>query len=104
MSFTAQTLKETSTSTKLLCNRMAVVFDFDITLAPDTLDGLLTYLDIDVQDFRQRRVRPLLEEGWDKAAARCYCLVQESQQRSPDNKITREALAALGGKSSHFPA
>ncbi|WP_439343109.1 haloacid dehalogenase-like hydrolase [Vacuolonema iberomarrocanum] len=82
---------------------MAMVFDFDDTLAPDTLDGLLTYLDIDVQDFRQQRVRPLLEEGWDKAAARCYCLVQESQRRSPDNKITREALAAFGQQIQPFP-
>lgn len=84
-------------STKPLCNRIAVVFDFDETLAPDTFDELLKGLGLDVEQFRQQRVQPLLEDGWDKVAARFYCLIQESHRRHRlENKITKDYLVQFG--------
>lgn len=84
-------------STKPLCNRIAVVFDFDETLAPDTFDELLKGLGLDVDQFREQRVQPLLEDGWDKVAARFYCLIQESHRRhSLEDKITKDYLVQFG--------
>lgn len=92
-----------STSTKPLHNRMAMAFDFDETLAPDTLNGLLNYLDMDVEAFRDRRVQPLVNAGWDVALARAYCLVQASQQRPPGQRITADRLAEFGQSIQPYP-
>lgn len=99
----AQTTGSDAFSTKPLCNRIAIAFDFDDTLAPDALDGLLEYLGIDADEFRNQRVQPLLDEGWDKVAARCYCLVQESRRRDPGAKITYDTLAQFGQTIQPFP-
>ncbi len=75
-------------STKPLSNRIAVVFDFDDTLVPDTVDALLSSLDIDALEFRKNKIRPLIDKGWDKILARFYALIAESKQQG--NKITQE--------------
>ena len=85
-----------TTSTKPFANRLAVVFDFDETLAPDTFTVLLEDLGLDVDAFKRERVQPLVDDGWDKYIARAYCLVEESKRRSPGDKITKERLARVG--------
>ena len=85
-----------TTSTKPFANRLAVVFDFDETLAPDSLAVLLEDLGLDADTFKRERVQPLVDDGWDKYIARAYCLVEESKRRSPDDKITEERLVKVG--------
>ena len=91
-----------TTSTKPFANRLAVVFDFDETLAPDTFAALLKNLGLDVGTFKRERVQPLIDSGWDKYIARAYCLVEESKTRSPDDKITKERLAKVGRELKPF--
>ncbi len=83
-------------ATKPFSNRIAVVFDFDETLAPDTFEILLQDLSLDVEAFKQERVQPLVEQGWDKYLARAYCLIEESKQREGKDKITQARLAKVG--------
>jgi hypothetical protein len=45
-------------ATKSVSNRIAVVFDFDDTLVPDTVDSLLESCGIDALQFRQERIQP----------------------------------------------
>lgn len=85
-----------TTATKPFANRLAVVFDFDETLAPDTFAILLEDLGLDVNAFKQERVKPLINDGWDKYIARAYCLVEESKQRQGEDKITKQRLAKVG--------
>ncbi len=80
--------------TQPLSNRIAIVFDFDDTLVPDTVDALLESCGIDAMQFRQERIRPLIDQGWDKIMARFYALIEESQRQG--NKITHDYLAQLG--------
>lgn len=80
--------------TQPLSNRIAIVFDFDDTLVPDTVDALLESCGIDAAQFRQERIRPLIDQGWDKIMARFYALIEESQRQ--DNKITHDYLVQLG--------
>lgn len=87
-----------TTSTQPFANRLAVVFDFDETLAPDTFAVLLEDLGLDADAFKQERVQPLVNGGWDKYIARAYCLVRESNRRSPQDKITKERLVKVGKK------
>ena len=86
-------------ATKPFSNRLAVVFDFDKTLIPDdSFKVLVASLGFDPDIFKQERIQPLLDSGWEKYLARAYCLVRESKQRSKENKITRAWLANLGKK------
>ena len=92
-----------TTATKPFVNRLAIVFDFDETLAPDTFSLLLEDVGLDADAFKQERVKPLVEQGWDKYIARAYCLVQESKKREGEDKITRSRLAKVGQQLKPFP-
>lgn len=87
-------------ATKPFSNRIAVVFDFDDTLVPDTVDSLLKSLGIDAAKFRQERIQPLIDRGWDKILARFYALIEESKRRN--NKVTQEYLASFGKQLNPF--
>ena len=89
-------------ATKPFANRLAIVFDFDETLAPDTFALLLQDLGFDADTFKQERVKPLLNDGWDKYLARAYCLIEESKQREDKDKITQERLAKVGRELKPF--
>ena len=91
-----------TTATKPFVNRLAVVFDFDETLAPDTFALLLKDMGLDADAFKQERVKPLVEQGWDKYIARAYCLVEESKRRESGDKITRSRLAKVGQELKPF--
>lgn len=86
--------------TKPFSNHIAVVFDFDDTLVPDTVDSLLSSYGIDALQFRQERIRPLIESGWDKILARFYALIEESQRQN--QKITQEYIAKFGQELAPF--
>ncbi len=83
-------------ATEPLCNRIAIVFDFDDTLAPDTLDSFLESCGVDPEAFERERVRPLIADGWDPIPAKFFRLIEESRRRAAGDKITRERLAAFG--------
>lgn len=90
-------------ATKPVCQRIALVFDFDDTLAPDTFDELVKALGLNINEFRQQRYEPLKEAGWDHVAARFYCLIQESLRRKEiENKITKDFLIQFGQKLKPF--
>jgi phosphoglycolate phosphatase-like HAD superfamily hydrolase len=88
-------------ATKPLSKRIAVVFDFDDTLAPDSYHSLLESCGLDYATFKQERVQPLVDAGWDEILAKLYCLIRDSQQRD-DVKITRAHLAKLGRDIKFF--
>jgi phosphoglycolate phosphatase-like HAD superfamily hydrolase len=83
-------------ATKPFTNRLALVFDFDETLAADTFAVLIQDLGLDVNTFKQEKVQPLVNQGWDKYLARAYCLIEESKQREGKDKITQARLAKVG--------
>lgn len=88
-------------ATKPVSNRIALAFDFDDTLVPDTVDSLLESCDIDAQAFRQERIQPLIDNGWEPILARFYTLIQESKRRDQD-KITQEYLTKFGQELAPF--
>lgn len=73
---------------------IAVIFDFDETLAPDSTSGFLDSLGIDVPGF-WRRADALIAEGWDPVPAYLYLMLEESAA-GPERTITRERLARWG--------
>jgi phosphoglycolate phosphatase-like HAD superfamily hydrolase len=89
-------------ATKPYSNRIALVFDFDDTLVPDTVDSLLESCGIDSQAFRAERIQPLIDNGWEPILARFYSLIQESKRRDRSDKITKDYIAKFGQELTPF--
>jgi len=75
---------------------VAVVFDFDDTLAPDTTSGFLENWGEPPQDFWNDKVNLLLDHGWDPIPAYLYRLIEASKNRPAGERITRKRLADFG--------
>lgn len=80
-------------------NTIAVIFDFDDTLAPDSTSGFLHSLGLDVPSFWQNRVQPLIDEGWDPIPAYLYMMLKVSREEVP---ITRNMLRSWGNKVTFY--
>ncbi|MGB3239508.1 MAG: hypothetical protein WBB29_14510 [Geitlerinemataceae cyanobacterium] len=90
-------------STKPVSNRIAIVFDFDETLVPESFKVLLEHFNLDAEEFNQNRVYKLVNEGWQKVPARAYSLIEESKQRNDAEKITQSRIAEFGRNLEPFP-
>jgi hypothetical protein len=75
---------------------IAIVFDFDDTLAPDTSSSFLESLGVDVKDFWTKRVQSRIDEGWDPVPAYLYEMIQISKSADLQKRITREKLLRFG--------
>jgi hypothetical protein len=78
-------------------NKIALVFDFDDTLAPDSTSSLLENMGVNVPEFWQKKVHKLLEEDWDPVPAYLYMMIEESNS-GRIKPITREAIEHYGSK------
>ncbi|WP_435628179.1 hypothetical protein [Candidatus Ferrigenium straubiae] len=68
---------------------IAVVFDFDDTLAPDTTSGYLQHHGVDAQNFWINEVNPLYGEDWDPVPAYLHkMLAAANAKQIPLNKQT----------------
>jgi hypothetical protein len=75
---------------------IAIVFDFDDTLTPDTSSSFLESLGVDVKDFWTKRVQRRIDDGWDPVPAYLYEMIQISKSGNPERLITREKLLRFG--------
>ena len=78
-----------------MADTIAVIFDFDDTLASDSTSGFLDQLGIDVKAFWGERVRSLIDAGWDPVPAYLYTMLEVSNG-DPARRITRERLIRWG--------
>jgi phosphoserine phosphatase len=83
--------------------KIAVIFDFDDTLAPDSTSAFLASMGVDVDDFWARRVKRLLEAHWDPIPAYLYEMIVESNARPASGRITRDRLTAFAEQVVLFP-
>ncbi|MFV0284084.1 MAG: HAD family hydrolase [Castellaniella sp.] len=75
---------------------IALVFDFDDTLAPDSTSGFLQEIGVDVPAFWHDRVGPLLDhEDWDPVPAYLYQMLALSRS-GRHGPITRDRLRDWG--------
>ncbi|NKB37180.1 MAG: haloacid dehalogenase-like hydrolase [Gammaproteobacteria bacterium] len=81
---------------------IAVVFDFDDTLAPDSTSGFLAECGLDVPRFWQDEVHPLLADNWDPVPAYLYKMIEKSGSGEIE-PITRQALMNWGSRLPLFP-
>jgi hypothetical protein len=83
--------------------RMAIVFDFDGTLAPDSTTGFLRHLGVDVARFWSEGVEPRVRSGWDPVPAYLYEIWRLSRSSAAPRAVTREAFRRFGGRMAFFP-
>ncbi|TEA77706.1 HAD family hydrolase [Allopusillimonas ginsengisoli] len=75
---------------------IALVFDFDDTLAPDSTSGFLADIGVDVEQFWANDVGPLLNEhDWDPVPAYLYQMIELSRAGT-HGPITQERLQDWG--------
>lgn len=74
---------------------IALVFDFDDTLAPDSTSGFLSHIGVDVANFWSTEVDPLIAQGWDPVPAYLYAMIRLSRS-GQYGLITRERLREWG--------
>lgn len=76
---------------------IAIIFDFDDTLAPDSTSGYLKHMGIkDIKKFWKTDVEALIADGWDPVPAYLYQMIKTSQEGSSTQAISRESLVAWG--------
>lgn len=86
---------------------IAIIFDFDDTLAPDSTSGYLARSGIDVPRFWREEVRLLMEtdsasEEWDPVPAYLYSMIEKSAAGGIE-PITRDSLAHWGRELPLYP-
>lgn len=83
-------------------SRIALVFDFDDTLAPDSTSSFLKWLGMDPNDFWEKRVQPLVKDGWDPLPAQFYAMTEISRKKELGKAITKDLLSEFGSQLELF--
>lgn len=80
--------------------KIALVFDFDDTLAPDSTTGLMEQLGFDAMNFWSGAFEEMLASGWDQVPGFLYKLIELSNERG--GLITADYLADWGRRLPLF--
>lgn len=75
---------------------IALVFDFDDTLAPDSTSKFLHAHGIDVASFWQKEVRALIESGFDQPTAYLNLILKQAGPNGRLAKLTNSQLREFG--------
>jgi phosphoserine phosphatase len=82
---------------------VAVVFDFDGTLARDSTTQFLRHLGVDTGEFWETGVEPRVLDGWDPVPAYLYGIWRLSRARENGGGIGREAFRRFAAELEFFP-
>jgi phosphoglycolate phosphatase-like HAD superfamily hydrolase len=77
---------------------LAVIFDFDDTLLPDSTSALLEAHGIDSKEFWKVRAKELVDQGYDPPLAYLNLLLQEVGADKPLGELTDEYLRDFGSQ------
>ncbi len=81
---------------------IAVVFDFDDTLARDSTTDFLASLGVDTGSFWGTENARLIEAGWDPVPAYMYGMIEWSRRQPETARITRRKIEDFGGRVRLF--
>lgn len=76
---------------------IAVIFDFDDTLAPDTTSGYLSKYLVDTHDFWMNEVNPMYQHDWDPVPAYLYKMIDYANNKKLP--LTLEHLKSWGAEA-----
>ncbi len=81
--------------------RIALVFDFDETLAPNTTNALIRHLGLEPEEWRETHVAPRVEDGWETRLAEAAGLIELSA--GDNGPITAETFEAVAAELELYP-
>lgn len=81
-------------------SRLAIVFDFDDTLTPDSTSAFLAFKGIEPGEFWDNEVNPLLLDDWDPVPAYLYALLNESGR---NKLITKSDFISFAANIQPYP-
>jgi len=82
-------------------NKIAIIFDFDDTLAPDSTSSFLQSIGVDVHDFWQNKVQLLDDSDWDPIPAYLYSMIEISGNKNTP-LITKELFVEFAKEMFFF--
>ncbi len=82
--------------------QLALVFDFDDTLAHDSTTDFLEAWGVDVEKFWGVENKHLMETGWDPVLSYMYQM-QLLSKKEPQKQLTQAELKAFGNKVRFYP-
>lgn len=95
-------MSKTHHATRGFHNRIAIVFDFDRTLASGTIDALLERLGVPHnRKWREERLRPMIDDGWDEILAKSFLLARTAEEQGCD--LTRDLVEEVGRGLTCYP-
>lgn len=77
-------------------NTIAVVFDFDDTIVPDSTTALLKSVGVDANNFWQVKYKKLIKNGYDPAHAYLHLLLNLTKPGQPLANLTNAQIKAAG--------
>jgi hypothetical protein len=84
---------------------VALVFDFDETLIPDSTTMLLKAHGIDTDDFWGKQARELIQQGYDPPTAYLNLILKNVGEGKPLGLLTNQKLTEFGASlDTHFHA
>jgi phosphoserine phosphatase len=84
-------------------NTIAMIFDFDDTLADDSTTQLLQSGGIDAKDFWQNQTKKLVDDGWDPAMAYLTLILDNVGPGKPFEHLSNQDLRSFGGTLKFYP-
>lgn len=89
-------------ATEVFHNRIALVFDFDRTLSSGTIDALLQRMGVeDSRRWREDRLEPMVDSGWDEILAKAWLLARTAEERGVD--LTEDFVRDVGRSLESYP-
>ncbi|PBO84792.1 MAG: hypothetical protein COA77_07560 [Thaumarchaeota archaeon] len=77
-------------------SKLAVIFDFDDTLVPDTTTQLLQKYGINTGDFWSKDVKSLIDSGYEPTLAYLNKFLENIGKDRPFGKLTNKDLRDFG--------
>lgn len=84
-------------------NIIALIFDFDDTLADDSTTKLLDSVGVNTAKFWREEMPPLTEAGWDPPLAYLHLMLRQTAPGMPLHGLTNAALREFGSKLEFYP-
>jgi len=78
---------------------IAVIFDFDETLASDSSVGFTNSLGVDFDIFWRQELKSMLDDGWDPVPAYMHKIIKLAQTK----KVNKQAFRKFGEQIKFFP-
>jgi len=75
---------------------LALVFDFDDTLVPDSTTRLLKQCGVDTEKFWKKEVKELVTSGFDTTLAYLQLMLEKIGEGKPLGKLTNKDLRKFG--------